>query len=577
MVTDAELILVAYQSWGSAAPKRLIGDFAFVIWDHRRRTLFCARDSIGVRPFCYYLSDRVFVFASEIKALFCISEVPRELDEVQVAYFLESFMDDPERTIYRNIRRLPAAHFLEVSPDQTRMERYWALDPSREVRYSSNDQYAEAFRESFIEAVACRLRNGDPVGAALSGGLDSSSIVCVARRLLPKDMALHAFSAVFPGLPEEEREWNDETKYIDAVAATEGIASHRIRVDNIPPLDDYERVFWHLDSPPLTFNMYMVWALFRAARRQGVRVFLDGTDGDSVVSQGFERFMDLANEERWFSIVEEVKALTKRHQYPRYWYPRQLIYPHLTRLARSGRWRSWLSASNEIAGGLGRSRRDLILRYGIGAFIPAAVWELYRRRGRKTEPTKSLLHPNFARRTRVHERIRALSPQVPHSGRESHASVLSLPRWQFAMEVIDAAAAAFEVEPRYPFFDRRLMELCVAIPPDQKLMDGWPRSIQRRGMEGILPPMLQWRLQKQRLGYSFIRGMRETEGPNLEAVLFKDPSALEEFVNIDVLRIAHRRFLSSERSLEGEGDAMMLYKATVLARWLRDHGPEASR
>jgi asparagine synthase (glutamine-hydrolysing) len=578
-LTDDELILTAYEAWGPRMPERLIGDFAFAIWDRSRRTLFCARDPIGARPFHYHLSDRVFVFASEIKALFCLPEVPRELDEVQVAYFLDGFIDDPQRTFYQGIQRLPAAHFLEVSAERVRMERYWMPDASREIHYPSNEQYAEAFRETFLEAVRCRLRNAVPVGGALSGGLDSSSIVRAARRLLPKDQPMHAFSAVFPDLPEEERELNDESAYIGAVTEAEGIVSHRVRVDQVAPLVDYDRVFWHLDSPPLAFNMYMHWALFGVARREGVRVFLDGTDGDTVVSSGYERFIDLANEGNWAAIIEEVKALTERYESPRSWFPRRFVYPQLAHLSRSGRWGSWLRASNEIAPGLGRSRRDLFLRYGIGAFIPESVLEPYRRGKPKTEVRRPLIRREFARRTGLSERERALLPndrKPSSSGREAHARALSLPRYQFAMELIDGAAAAFGIEPRYPFFDRRLVEFCIAIPPEQKLANGWTRLILRRAMEGILPPVVQWRIHKGNLGFNFVRGMHDVEGPKLEATLFDDPSVLEDFVEMDVLRSTHRRFLMSEPSLEAEEDAMTLYKATVLARWLRDHGPGAS-
>jgi asparagine synthase (glutamine-hydrolysing) len=578
-IPDEELILAAYQVWGQSAPKHLIGDFAFAIWDRERRTLFCARDPFGARPFCYHLSHRLFAFASEIKALLCLPEIPGELDEVQVAFFLDNFLDDPERTFYRNIQRLPAAHILEVSPDGVRMERYWAPDADREIHYPSSEQYAEAFREIFLEAVQARLRDAVPVAAGLSGGLDSSSIVCGARRLLPKDQPVHAYSAVFPGLPEAGRGSNDESGYIDAVAAVPGIVLHKVRADLIAPLADYDRVFRHLDSPPLGFNLYMNLALFGAAQREGVRVFLDGTDGDSVVSNGYERFIDLANDGRWAAVIEEVTALTERCESPRSWFPRYLVYPQLVRLARSGRWRSWLRGCNAIAHGLGRSRGGLLLHYGIGPIVPQRVVEWHRRRGRTTEVQRPLIRDEFARQTRLWERERALTPnRAPaESAREDHARVLSLPRYQYGLELLDGTAAAFGIELRFPFFDRRLVEFCIAIPPEQKLADGWTRLIQRRGMEGILPPTVQWRVHKANLGFNFVTGMREIEAPKLEATLFDDPSILGDFVDMDVLRSTYRRFVAPKPSPEVGEDALLIYKATVLARWLRDHGPGATR
>ena len=574
---DADLILAAYRAWGTDTPRRLIGDFAFAIWDRERRTLFCARDTIGARPFVYYLSDGLCAFASEVKALLCLPDVPRVLDEVQVALFLDRFIDDPERTFHRGIHRLPAAHVLEVSPKGVRLEPYWALDPTREIHYGSDDEYAEAFREIFLEAVRCRLPRGAPAGAALSGGLDSSSVVCAARRLTPPAQSVHAFSAVFPGLPAEERQWNDESEFIDEVARIPGIVSHRVHADRIAPLADYDRVLWHHDGPPLAFNLYMRWALLAAAQKEGLRVFLDGTDGDSVVSKGYERFIDLANAGDWGGMVGEVLALTERNESPRSWFPRQLVYPQLARLARSGRWARLWRASGELANGLGRSRRKLLLRYGIGAFLPATALDRYRRQGRSAESRPPLIRPEFARRTRLKERKRELQPEVtgsPASARENHVLVLSLPRYQYAMELIDGTASAFGIKHRFPFFDRRLVEFCIAIPPDQKLRDGWTRWIQRRGMEGILPPVVQWRVHKSNLGYNFIRGMRMTEAPQLEATLFDNPSVLDDFVDMDVLRATHRRFLVSEPGLDANDDAMALYQAAVLARWLRSRAKE---
>ena len=576
-VTDAELILAAYRTWGKTTPERLIGDFAFAIWDPGQRTLFCARDAFGARPFYYHLTDRHLIFASEVKALFSLPDVPRELDEVQLAFFLDDFLDDPERTFYRNIRRLPAAHSLEVSVDGQRTRRYWSTDPSREVRYASGEQYAEAFREIFLQAVQSRLRNAVPVAVGLSGGLDSSSITCAARRVVPENRPVHAFAGVFPGLPEEGRASNDESEYIDAVGRTPGIVLHRVPADQSTPLAGYDRVLWHLDAPPLGFNLYMNLALYDAARREGARIFLDGTDGDSVVSHGYERFIDLANEGQWSTAIEEVSALTARTEAPRGWFPRSLLYPQLVRLARSGRWRSWWRGSTVISKRLHRSRTALLLRYGIVPLLPRWVQKSALGRGSSAAHPGYLIREEFARRTHVWEREQDLrlydSPAA--SAREDHARVLSLPRYQAGLELIDGVAASYGIEVRYPFFDRRLVEFCVAVPPDQKLADGWTRLILRRAMENILPPAVQWRVHKGNLGFTFVTGMREIEAPRLEAALFDDPSILEEFVDMKVLRSTHRSLTSPSPSPAVGAEAMMVYKAAVLARWLENHGRDA--
>lgn len=180
-ITDSQLILAAYEKWGDRCPEKLLGDFAFAIWDGRSQRLFCARAPMGVKPFYYYRSSRLFVFASEIKALLCLVEVPRLLNELKVAYHLALLFEDQAITFYQNIWRLLAAHSITIGCEETQIRRYWSSDPTREVRLHSDQEYAEAFREIFTEAVRCRLRSAFPVGSTLSGGLDSSSIASTLR------------------------------------------------------------------------------------------------------------------------------------------------------------------------------------------------------------------------------------------------------------------------------------------------------------------------------------------------------------------------------------------------------------
>src|SRR5207245_10257224 len=175
--TDAALILAAYERWGERCPEHLLGDFALAIWDARRATLFCARDHFGVKPFYYHHAPgRLFCFASEIKGLVALAEVPRRLNETRVADYLVPLLEDKEITFYEEIVRLPPAHRMAVTREGVRMEQYWALDPEREIRMKSDGEYAEAFREIFTEAVRWRLRSAIPVESMSSGVLDSSSI-----------------------------------------------------------------------------------------------------------------------------------------------------------------------------------------------------------------------------------------------------------------------------------------------------------------------------------------------------------------------------------------------------------------
>jgi asparagine synthase (glutamine-hydrolysing) len=568
-ITDGALLLAAYEKWGRSAPEKLIGDFAFAVWDATRQAIFCARDPMGVKPFFYYVSDRIFVFASELKGLFCMPEVPRDLDEVQIAYFLDWFRSDQERTMYRDVRRLPASHWLEVDASHVRTGVGWAADPEREIRYSTSEEYVEAFREHFAEAVRCRLRSAFPVGSALSGGLDSSSIVGMARKLMDGDEPLHVIAAHFPGLPEPYRQWNDESRYIDAVAAMEGIALHRVRADERSVFEYLDRMYWYHDAPPFGFMYWMRWAVYEEAARNGVRVFFSGDDGDSVVSHGYERFNDLALEGRWATALAEVEAMGRRLESPAIYFSKAYLHPRLVALARSGRWGRWREGSREVARGFDLSPLRLMSESVFDAFLRERLRSVYRRvRGRKSSP--SLVRAEFARRVGLEERKRhfqTVHPDPIPTARESHALVLPSPMLQHIMEVTDSMSSAFAIETRCPFLDRRLIEFSLAIPSEQKLADGWTRLILRRAMEGILPPEVQWRIHKADLSYNFVRRLQNDDRRILDS-LFDQPEVLSEYVDMNELRDLHARFYSN--GLKGaRHKSAHLYIAAVLARWLR--------
>jgi asparagine synthase (glutamine-hydrolysing) len=534
-IGDGELILGAYERWGERCPEKLLGDFTFAIWDRRRQELFCARDHMGVKPFYYYRSDRVFVFASEIKALLCLPEVPRRLNEVRVADYLVGISEDKEITFYQGILRLPPAHSMTMNRDRVLIRPYWSLDPSREVRFRSDEEYAEAYREVFTEAVRCRLRGTSQVGSLLSGGLDSSSIVCVAQELLSKegDRQLHTFSSIFDDLPQ-----CDERPFIDAVLARGGFEPRSVRADRLSPLTDLDRVLWHEDEAFWAPNLFIHWALHGAARQQGVRVLLDGLGGDSTVSHGFEYLTQLAARGRWIALSTEVRALSRHRNF---------------------------------------SLWSLLLRYTIKPLAPEPIRQAWRvLRERNQQPAwgrNTVIRTEFARYVGVAERYQALEGERSRPARtlrEDHWRDLTSGIHPYALEESNRVAAAFFVEPRYPFYDRRLVEFCLALPPEQRLSQGWTRVIVRRALAGTLPNKIQWRAGKANWRANFQRGLL-SEREVLEEVLSDDSQVIEEYVDLAALRLAYQRFVS-RATLE---DALLLWTAVVLSRWLDQTGIRA--
>jgi asparagine synthase (glutamine-hydrolysing) len=577
-IADSQLILFAYEKWGEECAEKLLGDFAFAIWDARRQKLFCVRDPMGVKPFYYHYSGRVFVFASEIKAIVCLEEVPRKLNEVKVADCLIPIFNDQISTYYEDIVRLPPAHSMTVGSGGIWTRSYWSLDPTRELRLGSDEEYEEAFRERFTEAIRCRLRSAFPVGSTLSGGLDSSSIACTADKLLSANggRRLHTFSAIFPSVAEEDPRI-DERPFIEAVLATGNFEPHYVRADCCKPLAD---VAWYKDEVLATPNWYMVSPLFSAAQEYGVRVLLSGFGGDEVVSYGYEHLDELACTGRWADFGREARDVSQRFGGKPLYHLRRRGFPYLAELARQQHWWALAKQVSAVAEQFALSRERIFLEAVLKPLVPQLV-----RRARQSlfgqVQTKSAISalngaikPAFAQRINLADRVKGFETKKPTSAyhlREQYVLDLVSGDIQYLLGRFDQTTATFALEQRFPFFDRRFIEFCLALPFEQKLRQGWTRAIFRRAMEKILPAKVQWRIDKGNLSVNIRRRLLE-ERETLDAVILHDPSVIETYVDVPALQAAYRRYLSQPVRSLSEEDLFTIFLSVNLALWLRQSG-----
>ncbi|HLK67788.1 MAG TPA: lasso peptide isopeptide bond-forming cyclase [Bryobacteraceae bacterium] len=540
--SDSDLIAAAYQKWGEECVSRLAGDFAFAIWDTRRQRLFCACDPMGVKSLYYHITHKAIFFASEVKALVHLPEVPRQLNELRVAEYLIMLFEDRTGTFYEGILRLPGGHTMTVTRDKLCVGRYWQLDSSRELRLKSDREYEEAFREKFTQAVRCRTRSAFPIGCALSGGLDSSSVACVARNLrAPGSSPLSTFSLIFPDLPQEDRSKIDERPEMNAVLQSGGFDPHFVRADLLSPMRDVERMHFHLDHANCAPNLYLHWAMYGAAKAKGVRVFLDGFDGDSAVSHGFERLTELASTLRWRTLWRETTLLTANH------------------LAGVHPWR-------------------ILRKYCVKPFAPRWVHsarQMLQGRYREAFSQNILISDELKRRTRIEQRAHDLlrdqtAWSLKRSAREYHLSSIGQALYSYTLEIADKATAAFGIEGRYPFFDRRLLEFCLSLPAEQKLAQGWNRWILRRSMAGIIPPEIQWRPRKGNLSPNFHRRLLDFEREKLEQVTLGGAAELAPFVDPGAMKAAYREY--QKNYVRSQGESFHLFAAVNLALWLRSAG-----
>lgn len=517
--TDSMIILNAYRNWKERCPEKLLGDFAFAIWDEKNSRIFCARDHMGVRPFYYYRTGELFAFASEIKALLQLPEVPRVLDEEMVANYLATVLDDREITFYKYIKRLPAAHSLVIPGEPMR---YWRLDPARKIRYSSDEEYAAEFLKVFGEAVRCRTRSAFPVGSTLSGGLDSSSVCCLASiALSTQGKHLETFSAIFPDAPK-----CDETHYINEVLSKGDMNPHFIRADKVSPFGEIDKIFDEVDEPFWIPNLFWKRAVCRSAGQAGVRVLLDGFDGDTVVSHGLFLLEEMFKSLRWRSLLAEVSGLQQTLKIP----PRRLI---------------WSTCIAPLA-------PDWFAR----------IWKRLRRHT-AYDYARIYFNPDFAERIGLKYMMNARyeSPKMPEN---PMLDALEDGFLQYLMEVSDHLAGAFSVECSHPFFDKRVIEFSLALPSNQRLRHGYSRWIMREALKGILPERIRMRGGKADLSSNFDQRLLSVDSDILRSLASDDPHRVWEFSSFAGFEKMYKRIEAGP----SKSDCVPLWAVANLALWL---------
>ena len=548
-ITDSEIILRAYERWGEDCLPKLIGDFVFAIWDAREKKLFCARDPLGIKHFYYYHKPGAyFALASEIKALLKLANVPRELDEDGLADYLSINTEDKELTLYKDILRLPPTSALCLSQGGLRVWEYWQ-PKEQEIRFRTSSEYHDAFREKLTEAVECRMRSAYPIGSTLSGGLDSSAVVCLASRYLNANgkPPLETFSGIFPTVAKVDPRI-DETRYIRSVVEKTGCRPHYVNVDDVSPLQNVEMIVKHADHPVGYVNLYMVSEIYKTAQRENVRVMLSGHDGDCTVSYGYEDFEMLARRGRYFRLVKEATALGKN-------IPSK-----------------------------GHSIKHLVWRRGIKPTIPLVMIGLGRfLLGRETpDQAESSIHfplhmesinPDFTDKHKLKERIvnfrkNAFPENI--SNTLSHWRVLTSGMTSLNLELNENLSEAYGIEPRHPFYDRRLIEFCINLPPGQRLYRGWTRSIFRFAMQGILPPEVQWRTGKANLGAHVKVNLFKYKSEALDRIAKKSLKKLEKYIDVEKLITAYRSCQSEPNKKDAE--VMLILTSVYLLNWLEQSG-----
>jgi len=533
---EGAVVLRAYERFGEAFPEHLLGDFSLVVRDRAGGTAFAACDPFGARPLHYRIAGGEIAFASRARDL---ASAPGERPDLDTAALAEALVPElegsrPEGSAFRGVARLPAAHRLVHRDGRVEVSRYWSPDALREIRLGRAEEYVEAFRAVFAEAVRCRL--GPSTGSMLSGGLDSSSIVGYARAARGGPLTTLSATTDDPAC--------EESRHVSAVAQLPGLDPVRVRPSDLRSFDaDLDRFFDALEDP-IDATMVVPALMYASARRRGLTSVLDGVDGDAVASHEPGLLASLLRSGAWIAALREGRALARfyRESYP-----------------------PWGSASR------------LIARHAVRAFAPESargpVRRLRARRRAAAVISASLAGRDFARQAGLAERLQDLWTLRAHPGgtsaRARHASELVHPHLTAAVARYHRVAAAFGIEARHPFLDRRVVELCLSMPWDRLMRDGWSKRIVREAGAGLLPDDVLWRRGRWvRLGPLFLARHVESRKAALLRDLEGDIATLATFVDAEKVRRAAARYRDGADADVGE----TMWQLNRLATWVRREG-----
>lgn len=451
--SDTEVILAAWDCWKEKCLQELDGMFAFAIWDEQESYLFAARDRFGEKPFYYSFSEGNFLFASEMKALWSagIQKTPNLkmlFNFITIGY--TGNPDKPGETFYEQISQLPPASWLGFHPGENNctVQSYWSVEPVEKDRPLSDTEAEEKFRELFSESVNRRLRSDVPVGASLSGGLDSSSVVATVMRENP-GLPFRCFTASFPGFEK------DELAFAQQMTAQYALPHEIIRPRAEDLLNDWEILCRHQEEPFGSASIFVQYKIYEQARQTDTKVLLDGQGADEILAG-----------------------------YPRYfkWYWQELF--------RKGK----LSGRRELAAARALGVTEpFTWKNKIAAWFPSFATIVMERQ----YLLKSLAHPGLTREFVQQQSREAYYTPPDHFTLNGvlhfNCFVHGL---QELLRFADRNAMAHGREVRLPFLSHMLVEFLFSLPGHFKIREGRTKWLLRQSMQQQLPASIAWRSDK---------------------------------------------------------------------------------
>ena len=521
-ISDATIVLAAYLKWEKASFERLIGDFSLALWDAQARLLHLVRDAAGARALYYRIDSDRLIWSTGTTALIDFLGGPPDVEEEYMAGAM-SLNPAAGITPFKNIRAVKPAHAMTVTAHgQLFSQRFWKLDPEREIRYSTDDNYQEQTLHELTEAIRCRLRSDRPVFAELSGGLDSSSIVCLADKILSESGAqtpgVVTVSHVFDECPT-----SDERKFIRLVEAQRQVPGHHIRDEDCRLLSPLPSDIAIVSPNPVVLSYGYHSGVLKAMDSAGARVLMSGLGGDQMFGGVYGAYPEVADLLTSFNLIGLHRSL-----------------------------RSWSKA-------LKRSYVQLLWR---DALVRLFSQSLQRRISGRPAQLPLWYDREFSKRMQLQSRMVATDrlrsfrkPSARDQARGFLSTVKSISScWR---------EEQFGIDVTYPYAHRPLVEFLQAIPLDQLIRPGENRVVMRRMLRGILPPEISARRGKGNPREAIFRAIAR-ESARLKTVFDNSQLCARGYIEKEPLLAA------LDRARHGyETHSAFLVQTISLEFWLR--------
>ncbi|MBK9294683.1 MAG: asparagine synthetase B [Oligoflexia bacterium] len=491
-ISDAELVLHCYKKWDEEFASKLVGEYAFSLFDKKKQKLFLARDVVGIRPLYYYIDNKHLVFASEIKALLTHPQIPKEpSDEGLAEFMLSNTRQDTSITCFKNIFAVEPAHMLIFESNSFRKKQYWDFDTQKTISFSNFEEYSQAFFDLYKKSVKRRMRSSYPIAVTVSGGLDSSTIFALAQ--------LEGKNAIFGiSFYQKDNPRADETAFLLELEKKYVAPIHRIEVSALAGIvQDANKVLYQAEVPSLDYTWQLTQKIFEAAKNNGARTLISGHWGDQLLfPQAY--LVDLAKK---FSYLKVKKHLGEFNQ----WYIGDktdfLNKVFIKSLLRSYTPTPLVSPLRKLSKLIRGSPRDFLIF---------------------TKNFRHWQHP-------------ILYPWEKMSFASEHAretySEIRKKHTLMSLDWNNKISTYFQIDQSFPMLDRDILDFIMAIPGEMINWGGVPRALLRNAMKNILPSGITNRKWKGDMTYPASEGLDKDMPLIINQLSHNTEIARQGFVN----------------------------------------------